>query len=142
MDYGYKRGLKFEDIIPVEARITAVNVAADNGVRAIWLSYEHKGKVKHTPRRGGEGGITQVLELKSKERLVDIEAAGLRGIDKLTVTTNRRVVSFGNPGKPGELKSWLSDSRKARYVGIGITGRADDQLRQISLRVQVRPKQY
>ena len=138
LDFGTARGRKFEDVIPVGARITAVNVATDDGVRAIWLSYERNGVVRNTPRRGGDGGSTEVFELRGNEKLVDLDAAGQGGIDRLTVATNKRVRTFGNDSSSGNLSSWLTDEQKRQYVGVGIIGRADDQLRQLSLRVQVR----
>ena len=141
LDFGTTRGArgwKFEDIIPIGARITAVNVATDDGVRAIWLSYERNGVVSNTPRRGGDGGFTEVFELKGNEKLVGMDGAGRRGIDRLTVATNKRVKTFGNDGSSGNLSSWLTDEQKRQYVGVGITGRADGKLRQLSLRYQVR----
>ncbi len=137
-DFGTARGRKFQDVIPIGARITAVNVATGIGVRAIWLSYERNGVVSNTPRRGGDGGFTQVFELKGNEKLVGIDAAGRGGIDRLTVATNQRVRTFGNDGSSDNLSSWLTDEQKRQYVGVGIIGRADDQLRQLSLHVQVR----
>ncbi len=138
LDFGTARGRKFEDVIPVGARITAVNVATDEGVRAIWLSYERNGVVRNTPRRGGDGGSTEVFKLRGDEKLVDLDGAGQGGIDQLTVATNQRVRIFGNDGSSNNLSSWLTDEQKRQYVGVGIIGRADDQLRQLSLHVQVR----
>ena len=137
-DFGTARGRKFQDVIPVGARITAVNVATDAGVRAIWLSYERDGVVGNTPRRGGDGGFTHVFELEGNEKLVGMDGAGRGGIDRLTVVTNMRVKSFGNDCASGNLTSWLTDEQTRQYVGVGITGRADKKLRQLSLRCQVR----
>lgn len=137
-DFGTALGRRFEDVIPFGARITAVNVATADSVRAIWLSYEHNGVAGNTPRRGGDGGITRVFELEGNEKLVSIDAAGARGIDRLTLVTNLRVQTFGSDGSSGHASSWVTDEQKRKYVGVGITGRADDQLRQISLRYQVR----
>ena len=137
-DFGKARGRKFEDVIPVGARITAVNVADDDGVRAIWLSYEHNGVVSNTPRRGGHGGRTEVFRLRGNEKLVAMEAAGRNGIDWLTVATDQRVRTFGNDGSSGTPSSWITDEQRRQYVGVGITGRADDRLRLLSLRFQVR----
>ena len=137
-DFGTARGRKFEDIVPVGARITAVNVATGIGVRAIWLSYERNGVAGNTPRRGGNGGLTRVFELEGDEKLVGMDGAGRRGIDRLTVVTNKRVKTFGNDGSSVTPSSWLTDEQVRQYVGVGITGRADDQLRQLSLRLQVR----
>jgi hypothetical protein len=137
-DIGAARGRKFEDIIPVGARITAVNVAMDGGVRAVWLDYEQDGVAGSTPRRGGEGGTTQVLELERNEKLVDLDGVGRRGLVRLTIATNKRVQTFGDDGFTGELSSWLSKQETQQRVGVGITGRADDQVRQLSLRYQVR----
>ena len=137
-DFGTRRGLKFQDIIPIGARITAVHVATDDGVRAIWLSYERNGVVSNTPRRGGQGGFTHVFKLKGNEKLVGMDGVGRRGIDRLTVATNKRVKTFGDDGSSGNLSSWLTKEQKRQYVGVGITGRADGRLQQLSLRYQVR----
>ncbi len=137
-DFGPARGQKFEDIIPIGARITAVNVATDDGVRAIWLSYERNGVVSDTPRRGGDGGFTEVFELAGDEKIVDMDAAGRHGIDRLTVATDKRVKTFGNDGSSANPSSWITDEQKRQYLGVGIAGRADDKLRQFSLRLQVR----
>ena len=137
-DFGTPQGWRFQDIIPIGARITAVNVVTDDGVRAIWLSYEHNGVVHDTPRRGGRGGSTQVFKLESKEKLVGIDAAGRRGIDQLTIVTNKRVKTFGSDGSSKKASSWLTKKQERQYVGIGIAGRADEKLRQLSLGFQVR----
>ncbi len=137
-DFGTPLGWRFQDIIPVGARITAVNVATDDGVRAIWLSYEHNGVVHDTPRRGGRGGSTHVFKLTGKEKLVGIDAAGRRGIDQLTIVTNKRVKTFGGDDSSVNASSWLTKKQERQYVGIGIAGRADDKLRQLSLGFQVR----
>jgi hypothetical protein len=137
-DIGKARGRKFQDVIPVGARITAVNVATDDGVRAIWLSYERDGVVGNTPRRGGDGGLTHVFELDGNEKLVGMDAAGRRDINQLTVVTNKRVKTFGDDGSLGDPSSWLTPEQMWQYVGVGITGRADRKLRQLSLRYQVR----
>ncbi len=136
-DIGIARGRKFADVIPVGARITAVNVAIDGGVRAIWLSYEQNGVVSNTPRRGGDGGFTRVFELEDNEKLVSLDGGGKGGIDQLTVATNQRVKTFGNHGS-GNPPSWLTDEQMRQYVGVGIIGRADGKLRLLSLRFQVR----
>ncbi len=137
-DFGTAQGRKFQDVIPVGARITAVNVAIKDGVRAIWLSHERDGVVGNTPRRGGDGGFTHVFELEGNEKIVGMDGAGRRGIDRLTVATNKRVKTFGNDGASGDPSSWLTNEQRRQYVGVGITGRADKRLRQLSLRYQVR----
>lgn len=137
-DFGPSRGRKFEDVIPVGARITAVNVAVDDGVQAIWFRYELGGVESNTPRRGGAGGKTHVFKLKDNEKIVGIDAAGLDGIDQLTIATNRGVKTFGGDGTSAEPESWVTKKQARQYVGIGVTGRADDKVRQLSLRFEVR----
>ena len=137
-DFGTALGRKFQDTIPIGARITAVNVATGDGVQAIWLSYEHDGVVSNTPRRGGDGGFTHVFGLDGNEKLVGMDGAGRRGIDRLTIATNKRVKTYGNDGSSDIPSSWHTDEQKRQYVGVGITGRADKKLRQLSLRYQVR----
>ena len=118
--------------LPLTLRVLVASIALG------WLSYERNGVVRNTPRRGGDGGSTEVFKLRGNEKLVDLDAAGQGGIDRLTVATNKRVRTFGNDGSSGNLSSWLTDEQKRQYVGVGIIGRADDQLRQLSLHVQVR----
>jgi hypothetical protein len=137
-DFGTPQGRRFNDIIPVGARITAVNVATDDGVRAIWLSYEHNGRVHHTPRRGGDGGSTRVFKLKGNEKLVGMDVAGRQGIDQVTILTNKRVKTFSNDDSSGDVTSWLTAKQERQYVGVGITGRADDRVRQLGLNFEVR----
>ncbi len=137
-DFGTPQGWRFQDIIPVGARITAVNVATDDGVRAIWLSYEHNGRVHHTPRRGGDGGSTRVFKLKGNEKLVGMDVTGRQGIDQLTIVTDKRVKTFSDDDSSGDVTSWLTAKQERQYVGVGITGRADDRVRQLALNFEVR----
>ena len=137
-DVGTARGWKFQDVIPVGARITAVNVATDGGILAIWLSYKHNGVVSDTPRRGGAGGVTEVFKLRGNEKLVGLDGSGRGAIDQLTVVTDQRVKTFSKTGFSGIHSSWITDEQQRQYVGVGITGRADDRLRLLSLRFQVR----
>lgn len=137
-DFGTMIGRRFDDMIPVGARITAINVAIDDGVRAIWFSYEQNGMEGTTPRRGGEGGISQVFKLKNDEKLVAMDGDGRDGIDRLIVVTNKRVKTLGDKGRSNEPTSWLTKQQEQQYVGVGIAGHADDKLRQLSLHFQVR----
>jgi hypothetical protein len=144
--FGGPRGRQFEDIIPVGARITAVHVAHGSGINAIWLSYERNGEVRHTPRRGGAGTKTEVLRLGRREKIIGIHAYGQGTIDDLFIATNERVVSFGDGDAPGlrQASPWytrLTEQDRKQYVAIGIVGRADDELRRLSLRIQVRKGQ-
>lgn len=136
-DLGFARGLAFEDTIPIGARVTAVNVATGNGVKAIWFSYERNGVASDTPRRGGSGGFTRVFELKKGEKIVGLDGDGRGGIDRLTIVTNKRAKTFSDAGET-EAESWLTKKQTEQYVGVGISGRADDKLRQLSLTFQVR----
>ncbi len=143
--FGAPRGRRFEDVIPIGARITAVHVTHGSGIHAIWLSYERNGVVRQTPRRGGTGGKTDVLRLRSREKIIGIHAYGQGTLDELLVATNERTVSFGGGDASGRAKAqpWytgLSDEERQRYVGVGIVGRADGELRELSLRIQVKEK--
>ncbi len=142
-NFGGPRGSGFEDLIPVGGRITAVHVAHTDTIDAIWLSYERNGVVRDTPRRGGRGPKAEVLKLKRREKIVGIHAYGKGTVDELVIETNQRTVSFGDgvaPGLDSEVPWYttLSEEDRRRYVGIGITGRADEKLRQLSLRIQIR----
>ena len=142
-DFGAPRGREFADIIPVGARITAVHVAHAERINAIWLSFERNGQVRQTPRRGGAGGKVQTLKLSGREKLLGIHGYGHGTVDELVIATNRRIVAFGDgtaPGMDGKPPTFatLTARQKQQYVGIGFTGRADEELRQLSLRIQVR----
>ena len=57
--------------------------------------------------------------------------------------TNKRTRTFGNTGELAAATEapWyksMSERDRRRHVAIGITGRADSELRQLSLRIQVR----
>jgi hypothetical protein len=84
-----------------------------------------------------------VFKLDRNEKIVGIDMWGKGTIDGLTIATNKQAQSFGDP-KPSTAAGeppWYAELTKQdrqRYVGVGITGRADDELRQLSLRVQVR----
>jgi hypothetical protein len=142
-EYGSARGRAFEDIIPVGARITAVHVTHGSGVKGIWLSYERNGVERQTQLRGARAGSTDVFKLARNEMIVGIDAWGQGTIEGLTIASNKQTKSFGTPrpessaGKqPWHVTLIREDGQ--RYVGIGITGRADSELRQLSLRLQVR----
>jgi hypothetical protein len=140
-EFGSARGRSFEDIIPVGARITAVHVSRGASIEGIQLSYERNGAERRTPLRGARNGRMDVFALAQDEKIIGIDAWGKGSIDGLTIATNKQTRSFGEPRPgPGE-PPWYAQPTKLdqrRYVGIGITGRADAQLRQLSLRVQVR----
>ena len=139
---GGARGLTFEDIIPIGARITAVHVAVDDDrVAGIWTSYERNGVVKETPHRGHAGGRVEVFKLRRQEKLIGIDGRGRSGIIELIIATNQRTRSFGRPSMATGRPAWfeiLSGDNRHRYVGVGFTGRADRELHQLSLRIQVR----
>jgi hypothetical protein len=140
---GSPRGRQFEDIIPVGARITAVHVSQGEGIEGIHLSYERNGGVRQTPHRGSSGRKVEVFKLDRDEKIVGIHGWGKGAIDGLAIATNKQTKSFGRPS-PAPAASeapWhamLTEEQVQRYVGIGITGRADTQLCQLSLRIQIR----
>ena len=140
--FGAPRGLTFADIIPVGARITAVHVGVDGGrVTSIWTSYERNGVSKDTPHRGHTGRNVEVLELRREEKIIGIHASGGSEIQQLTIATNMRMKSFGSGSAAPESSTWfdtLSEDDRHRYVGVGFTGRADRELHQLGLRIQVR----
>ncbi len=142
-EFGSARGRAFEDIVPVGARITAVHVTHGSGIKGIRLSYERNGFERETALRGSSDGTTEVLRLDRNEKIIGIDMWGKGTIDGLAIATNKQTRSFGKPrpssaaGEPPWYAE-LTEQDRQRYVGIGITGRADDQLRQLSLRVQVR----
>ncbi len=139
---GAARGLTFEDIIPIGARITAVHISLDaNRVTGIWTSYERNGVVKETPHRGHTGTRVEVFKLHRNEKLVGIDGHGRKGIAGLTIATNLRTLSYGNPSMGTVEQAWfdtLTRENRNRYVGVGFTGRADRELYELSLRIQVR----
>ena len=143
--FGGARGRTFEDVIPVGARITAVHVGLDgNRVTSIWTSYERNGVVKETPHRGHTGSRVEKFKLGRKEKLVGIHAYGYGEIGRLVIATNERTRVFGT-GPATDEPAWfesLSDEDLRSYVGVGFTGRADRELRQLSLRIQIRNKGY
>lgn len=144
-EFGGARGRTFEDIIPVGARITAVHVGLDGDrVTSIWTSYERNGVVKETPHRGHSSSRVEKFKLKRKEKLVGIHAYGQGEIGRLVIATNTRTKSFG-AGPATDEPSWfdeLTDDDLDNYVGVGFTGRADRELYQLSLRIQVRGDSY
>ncbi len=139
---GAARGLTFDDIIPIGARITAVHISLDkNRVAGIWTSYERNGIVKETPHRGRTSDRVEVFKLHRNEKLIGIEGRGRRGIAGLTIATNQRTQSYGMPATATQKRAWfetLTSDNRHRYVGVGFTGRADRELYQLSLRIQVR----
>ena len=140
--FGAPRGLTFADIIPVGARITAVHVGVDGGrITSIWTSYERNGIEKDTPHRGHTGRNVEVFELRRNEKIIGIHASGGSEINHLTIATNTRVKSFGTPSAAAKSSTWfdtLTEDNRHRYVGVGFTGRADRELHQLGLRIQVR----
>ena len=140
--FGAPRGLTFADIIPVGARITAVHVGVDGErVTAIWTTYERNGVIKDTPHRGHTGRHVEVLNLRRDEKIIGIHAFGGSEITRLTIATNTRMKSFGTSSAPAQSQAWfdtLTEDNRHRYVGVGFTGRADRELHQIGLRIQVR----
>jgi hypothetical protein len=141
--FGSARGRAFEDIIPVGARITAVHVSNGTAIEGIHLSYERNGLERETPVRGTSNGHAEVLKLDRDEKIIGVDAWGKGTLEGLTIATNKRTRTFGEP-KPASLSGdgpWyatLTELDKERYVAIGITGRADTGLHQLSVRVQVR----
>ena len=139
---GAARGLTFEDIIPIGARLTAVHVSLDGDrVTGIWTSYERNGVVKETPHRGQTGAKVVVLKLHRNEKLIGIQGRGRRGITGLIIATNLRTQSFGSPSTTTEdqaLFKTITRENRHRYVGVGFTGRAGRELNELSLRIQVR----
>lgn len=144
-EFGAARGRTFEDIIPVGARITAVHVGMEGDrVTSIWTSYERNGVVKETPHRGHTGNRVETLKLGRHEKLVGIQAYGQGEIGQLVIATNSHTKVFGAGPATGE-PAWfdaLSDDDRNNYVGVGFTGRADRELHQVSLRIQVRGEGY
>jgi hypothetical protein len=142
-EFGSARGRAFEDIVPVGARISAVHVTHGSGIKGIRLSYERNGIERQTPLRGSGDGTTEVFKLDRNEKIIGIDMWGQGTIDGLAIATNKQAQSFGDP-KPSSAEGeppWyaqLTRQDRQRYVAIGITGRADNELRQLSLRVQVR----
>jgi len=140
--FGAARGRRFEDLIPVGARVTAIHVVVKDTVRAMWLSYEQDGKSSETRHRGDDRGPVQTFKLKRDEKIVGIHGYGRGGIDALTVATNWRIHTFGDPAaiEISNHDPWfeqLTAEQRHQYVGIGVAGRADDVLRQVTLRIQV-----
>ena len=144
-DFGGARGRTFEDVIPVGARITAVHVGLDgNRVTSIRTTYERNGVVKQTPHRGNTRSRVVKFKLGRKEKLVGIHAYGNGVIGQLAIATNQRTKVFGT-GPADSEPAWfdtLTDEDLRNYVGVGFTGRADRELHQLSLRIQVRNKGY
>ena len=142
-EFGSARGRAFEDIIPVGARITAVHVRHGAAIEGIQVSYERNGIERETPLRGARNGKVEVFKLARDEKIIGIDAWGRGAIKGLVIASNKQTRSFGEP-RPESLAGdppWyatLTEQDRQRYVGIGITGRADSELRQLSLRVQVR----
>jgi hypothetical protein len=140
--FGTPRGRKSEDVIPVGARITAVHVAFDDAIRAIWLSYERNGHHAETPRRGGMGGTVQTFKLGSREKIVALRAHGQPALRTIEIATNERIAILGAPVPP-DAPPWhtgITTEEKRWNVGVGLITRADDALRQLTLRIQVRSK--
>ena len=142
-EFGSARGRAFEDIVPVGARITAVHVTHGSAIKGIRLSYERNGLERETPQRGSSDGTTEVFKLDRNEKIIGIDIWGRGTIDGLTIATNKQTQSFGDtrPDSPAHEPPWyaeLTEQDRQRYVGVGFSGRADDKLRQLSLRVQVR----
>jgi hypothetical protein len=142
-EFGSARGRAFEDIVPVGARITAVHLTHGSGIKGIRLSYERNGLERETPQRGSSDGTTEVFKLDRNEKIIGIDMWGKGTIDGLTIATNKQAQSFGDarPDSPNQEPPWyanLTEQDRQRYVGVGFTGRADGELRQLSLRVQVR----
>lgn len=142
--FGAPRGREFQDIIPVGARLTAVHICGDAQINGIWLDYEIGGKAGTTPCRGIRRGKEHTLVLDKREKIVGIHGYGAGGIDLLVIATNQRVVTLGNtaaaPAGSTPSCTLLNDIDRRRLVAVGILGRADDRLRQLVLRLQVRGK--
>jgi hypothetical protein len=142
-EFGSARGRAFEDIVPVGARITAVHLTHGSGIKGIRLSYERNGLERETPQRGSSDGTTEVFKLDRNEKIIGIDMWGKGTIDGLTIATNKQTQSFGEtrPDARDQEPPWyagLTDQDQQRYVGVGFSGRADGELRQLSLRVQIR----
>jgi hypothetical protein len=142
-EFGSARGRAFEDIVPVGARITAVHLTHGSGIKGIRLSYERNGLERETPQRGSSDGTTEVFKLDRNEKIIGIDMWGKGTIDGLTIATNKQTHSFGEtrPDSPDQEPPWyagLTEQDRRRYVGVGFSGRADGELRQLSLRVQIR----
>ncbi len=140
--FGAPRGREFLDLIPVGARLTAINVCGDDGIDGIWLSYEFQGKITHTPCRGSRQGREHTFALDKREKVVGIHGYGKGSVDLLVIATNQRVGTLGNrAAAPPDAKpscTLLDERDRLRFVAVGIVGRADDRLRQVMLRVQIR----
>ncbi len=141
--FGGARGRKFEDIIPVGARITAIHVMHSDRIHAVWLTYERHGIGRDTPKRGTARGKHEVFMLDKNEKIIGMHAYGRGTVDELVIATNKRVVSLGDGKAPGlgTEQPWyetLSEEDKRRYVTVGIAGRADEEVRQLALRIQVK----
>ncbi len=138
--YGVPRGLQFEDIIPVGARISAVNVIFDGEVKSFWLTYERGGRSYETAHRGGSEGHAQTFKLGSRENIVDMRAYGRPALKSIEIATNRRVVSLGAE-VPSGTPPWYNDftsQQMHQHVVVGVIGRADFSLRQLGVKIQVR----
>lgn len=140
--YGAPRGREFQDIIPIGARLTAINVCGDDRIDGIWLSYELAGKTAQTPCRGNRRGREQSFTLDKREKIVGVHGYGTGSVDLLVIATNQRVATLGNrAAAPPDARpscTLLDDRDRQRFVAVGIVGRADDRLRQFMLRIQVR----
>lgn len=140
--FGSPRGLTFADIIPVGARITAVHVGVDGErITSIWTSYERNGVKKDTPHRGHTSHNVEVLKLRRNEKIIGIHGFGGSEISQLIIATNMRTKSFGRPSATAQSPTWfdtLTEDERHHYVGVGFTGRADRELHQLGLRIQVR----
>jgi hypothetical protein len=140
--FGAPRGRDFQDIIPIGARLTAINVCGDDRIAGIWLTYEAGGKTMHTPCRGLRQGREHSFTLDKREKVVGIHGYGTGSVELLVIATNLRVGTLGNKAAapPGAKPACtlLDENDVRRYVGVGIVGRADDRLRQVMMRLQIR----
>lgn len=141
-DFGAPRGRRFEDLVPIGARVTAVHAAVKGSVKAVWLSYERDGKTAETSHRGDDRGPVETFKLKGDEKIVGVHGYGRGEIEALTIATNWRTHTFGNPAavQASNQAPWfenLSTAQRRQYVGVGIAGRADETLRQLTLRIQI-----
>ncbi len=133
--FGVPRGRQFEDIVPVGSRITAVHVRREEGIIAIWLDYERSDLKYSTPARGGTRGKHEVFSLKAGERIISMTGTGKTSIESIVIVTDKRTKILGAPEAQAPQ---LTEEQRTRHTGIGISGRADTDLRQLSLRIQVR----
>lgn len=132
--FGVPRGRQFEDMVPVGSRITAVHVRREQGINAIWLEYERNGVEHETPVRGGSRGKHESFQLKAGERIISLTGTGKTSIESIVIVTDRRTKAFGTPAaQPPQL----TQEERSRHTGIGLSGRADTNLWQLSLRIQV-----